>query len=159
MLQSKAILKKTSAFSKVSTCFSFFLHFQVTLPMKWTPQVGVQGNVYLGRNEKSGVDPPPSPTTPTSYRQLFCNLTQVHPCGLMHLLVHMRYVGRMPTKICRTTMLNLYKNYKKKTVRKRRVWWGLVADRPPIFFVLSKVDIFSGLFLEMVISQDNYKVR
>ena len=51
-------------------------------------------------------------------------------------------------------MLNLYKNYKKKTVRKRRVW-----DRPPIFFVLSKVDIFSGLFLEMVISQDNYKVR
>ena len=95
----------------------------------------------------------------TKNRGSICNLTQVHPCGLMHLLVHMRYVGRMPTKICRTTMLNLYKNYKKKTVRKRRVWWGLVADRPPIFFVLSKVDIFSGLFLEMVISQDNYKVR
>ena len=114
MLQSKAILKKTSAFSKVSTCYSCFLHFQVTLPMKWTPQVGVQGNVYLGRNEKSGVDPPPSPTTPTSYRQLFCNLSRVHPCGLMHLLVHMRFVGRMLTKICRTTMLNFYKNYKKK---------------------------------------------
>ena len=28
-------------------------------------------------NEKSGVDPPPSPTTPTSYRQLFCNMRQV----------------------------------------------------------------------------------
>ena len=81
----------------------------------------------LGRNEKSGVDPPPSPTTPTSYRQLFCNLTQVLPCGLMHLLVHMRYVGRMPTKICRTTMLNLYKNYKKKTVKAGVVggWWRI----------------------------------
>ena len=38
-------------------------------------------NVDHGVNEKSGVDPPPSPTTPTSYRQLFCNLRQVHPYG------------------------------------------------------------------------------
>ena len=159
MLQSKAILKKTSVFSKVSTCYSFFLHFQVTLPMKWTPQVGVQGNVYLGRNEKSGVDPPPSPTTPTSYRQLFCNLTQVHPCGLMHLLVHMRFVGRMPTKICRTTMLNFYKNYKKKLSVRGGCGGGWWRIDPQFFFVPSKVDIFSGLFLEMVISHDNYKVR
>ena len=147
--------------------------------MKWPPQVGVQGNVYLGRNEskegKIGC-PPPSPTTPTSYRQLFCNLTQVHPCGLMHLLVHMRFVGRMPTKICRTTMLNFYKNYKKKTVRsgdgggstpnffRPFQGWHFFRSlplplRPPIFFVPSKVDIVFGLFLEMVISHDNYKVR
>ena len=121
--------------------------------------VGVQGNVYLGRNEKSGVDPPPSPTTPTSYRQLFCNLTQVHPCGLMHLLVHMRFVGRMPTKICRTTMLNFYKNYKKKLSVRGGCGGGWWRIDPQFFFVPSKVDIFSGLFLEMVISHDNYKVR
>ena len=77
----------------------------------------------------------------------------------MHLLVHMRFVGRMPTKICRTTMLNFYKNYKKKLSVRGGCGGGWWRIDPQFFFVPSKVDIFSGLFLEMVISHDNYKVR
>ena len=34
-------------------------------------KVGVIVVVILGRKEKVGVDPPPSPTTPASYREIF----------------------------------------------------------------------------------------
>ena len=86
MLQSKAILKKTSAFSKVSTCYSFF----PSLSSDFTDEM---------------------------------NTSSWSP--------------------------------RKCLPRKERK----IGGRPPIFFVPSKVDIFSGLFLEMVISHDNYKER
>ena len=89
-------------------------------------------NVNHGVNEKSGVEPPPSPTTPTSYRQLICNLRRVHPCGKTKSLLRTH-------AYCKTHAyydmsyhnVELVSNYK-STVYKRRVWWGTVADRPPI---------------------------
>ena len=49
---------------------SFFsLYHLVDFTWKW-PSQG-KTDVALGKNEKLGVDPPPSPTTPASYRQLF----------------------------------------------------------------------------------------
>ena len=56
-------------------------------------------------------------------------------------------------------MLNFYKNYKKKLAVRGGCGGGWWRIDPPIFFVPSKVDIFPGLFLEMVISHGNYKVR
>ena len=41
--------------------------------------------------EKLGVDPPPSPTTPASYIQLFCNLRQVQHCGTTYRNKHVSY--------------------------------------------------------------------
>ena len=41
---------------------------------KLTSQAGDRGKMStLDETKKSGVDPPPSPTAPTSYRQLFCS--------------------------------------------------------------------------------------
>ena len=90
-------------------------------------------NVNHGVNEKSGVDPPPYPATPTSYRQLICNLRRVHPCGKTKSLLRTH-------AYCKTHAyydmshhnVELVSNYK-TTVYKRWVWWGTVADRPPIF--------------------------
>ena len=89
-------------------------------------------NVNHGVNKKSGVEPPPSPTTPTSYRQLICNLRRVHPCGKTKSLLRTH-------AYCKTHAyydmsyhnVELVSNYK-TTVYKRRVWWGTVADRPPL---------------------------
>ena len=44
---------------------------------------------------------------------------------------HMRIVRHMLITICRTTMLDL-SQITKQLYTKRRVWWGTVADRPPI---------------------------
>ena len=96
-------------------------------------------NVNHGVNEKSGVEPPPSPTIPTSYRQLICNLRRVHPCGKTKSLLRTH-------AYCKTHAyydmsyhnVELVSNYK-TTVYKRRVWWGTVADR---FLGHSMVDIF-----------------
>ena len=48
-------------------------------------------NVNHGMTEKSGVDPPPSPTTPASYIQLFCNLRQVQHYGTTYRNKHVSY--------------------------------------------------------------------
>ena len=89
-------------------------------------------NVNNGVNEKSGVEPPPSPTTPTSYRQLICNLRRVHPCGKTKSLLRTHaYCKTLAYYDMSYHNVELVSNYK-TTVYKRPVWWGTVADRPPI---------------------------
>ena len=66
-----------------------------------------------------------------------------------HIVVSMRLVWSSQTNIilqhaCVLKDVVYHKdllvwNYK-TTVYERWVWWGTVADRPPIFFVLSKID-------------------
>ena len=74
-------LKKTS---KVSVCNN---HYSTSWwKLLYVFPIDVTRNDHFKqetrkKNEKLGVDPPPSPTTPASYRQLFCNLRRVHPYG------------------------------------------------------------------------------
>ena len=89
-------------------------------------------------NEKLGVDPPPSPTTPTSYRQLFCNLRQVHPYGETTCLLRTH-------AYCKTHAYYDMSYHNVKLVS----YYKITVD--PRFFVNSKVDIFQWLLLEMVI--------
>ena len=90
-------------------------------------------NVNLGMNEKLGVDPPPSPTTPTSYRQLFCNLRQVHPYGETTSLLRTHAYCKTHAYYDMSYHNVKLVSYYKITVYKRWVWWGTVTDRPPIF--------------------------
>ena len=78
-------------------------HFPKSFGGKCPSQVRDQGELsILERTKKSVVEPPPSPTTPTSHRQLFCNFKQVNPCGKLHLLIHMRAV-----RLCLSEMIKL----------------------------------------------------
>ena len=87
--------------------------------------------------EKLGVDPPPSPTTPTSYRQLFCNLRQVHPYGETTCLLRTH-------AYCKT---HAYYDMSYHNVRLVS-YYKITVYIDPRF---SKVDIFQWLLLAMVI--------
>ena len=58
-------------------------------------------------DEKSWVDPPSSPTTPASYRPLFCNLKQFRPYGKTTSFRTHACCKTHVFTLCRTTMLNL----------------------------------------------------
>ena len=47
-----------------------FSSFSIFLQISWKMAIS-RKIVILRKNEKSGVDPPPSPTTPASYKQFF----------------------------------------------------------------------------------------
>ena len=106
-------------------------------------------NVNLGMNEKLGVDPPPSPTTPTSHRQLFCNLRQVHPYGETTSLLRTH-------AYCKTHAYYDMSYHNVKLIPRLTFFNGSCLRWSfgffdPRFFVNSKVDIFQWLLLEMVI--------
>ena len=96
-------------------------------------------NVNLGMNEKLGVDPPPSP----HHTRLFCNLRQVHPYGETTCLLRTHAYCKTHAYYDMSYHNVKLVSYYKITVYKRWVWWGTVADRPPL--------IFQWLLLEMVI--------
>ena len=87
--------------------------------------------VNLGRNEESGKNrhrPPPHPPLIDSYFVIKDKFILVvttsfntHLCCKTHAYHNMSYHN-----------VKLVSNYK-TTVYERWVWWGTVADRPPIF--------------------------
>ena len=81
-------------------------------------------------NEKLGVDPPPSSTTPTSSRQLFCNLRQVHPYGETTSLLRTHAYYDMSYHNVKLI------SYYKITVYKRWVWCG--------FSFIPRLTFFNG---------------
>ena len=48
-----------------------FSSFSIFLQISWKMAISRKKIVILRKNEKSGVDPLPSPTTPASYKQFF----------------------------------------------------------------------------------------
>ena len=101
-------------------------------------------NVNLGMNEKLGVDPPPSPTTPTSYRQLFCNLRQVHPYGETTSLLRTHAYCKTHAYYDMSYHNVKLVSYYKITVYKRWVWWGTVAFSIPDFSLIPRLTFFNG---------------
>ena len=93
-------------------------------------------NVNLGMNEKLGVDPPPSSTTPTSSRQLFCNLRQVHPYGETTSLLRTHAYCKTHAYYDMSYHNVKLVSYYKITVYKRWVWCG--------FSFIPRLTFFNG---------------
>ena len=99
----------------------------------------IVGCSLCGMDEKSWVDPPPSPTTPASYRPLFCNLRQFRPYGRTTSFRTHACCKTHVFTLCRTTMLNLSQITKQLSIRD-----GCGGGRwriDPRFFVHSKIDL------------------
>ena len=77
----KSLYLKQKIFQSLggNTCMAYLdLQFTFQMPREMTiSSKRPRKSVNHERNGKSRVDPPPSPSTPTSYRQLFCTLGQV----------------------------------------------------------------------------------
>ena len=77
------------------------------------------------------------------HTRLFCNLRQVHPYGETTCLLRTHAYCKTHAYYDMSYHNVKLVSYYKITVYKRWVWWGTVADRPPL--------IFQWLLLEMVI--------